>query len=94
MAGAKLGRDKSESFDVVFIGSDEVFNCCQKTTWGYTSQLYGHIPQADRIVSYAGSFGHTTLGLLKKLQVDGEIGQTMKENLSAILFVIRIRMIS
>ena len=71
-------------FDVVFIGSDEVFNCCQKTTWGYTSQLYGHIPQADRIVSYAGSFGHTTLGLLKKLQVDGEIGQTMKENLSAI----------
>ena len=71
-------------FDVVFIGSDEVFNCCQKTTWGYTSQLYGHIPQADRIVSYAGSFGHTTFGLLKKLQVDGEIGQTMKENLSAI----------
>ncbi len=30
MAGAKLGRDKSNHFDVVFIGSDEVFNCCQK----------------------------------------------------------------
>ena len=49
-----LDEIKPNHFDVVFIGSDEVFNCCQKTTWGYTSQLYGHIPQADRIVSYAG----------------------------------------
>ena len=45
-----LDEIKPNHFDVVFIGSDEVFNCCQKTTWGYTSQLYGHIPQADCII--------------------------------------------
>lgn len=80
-----LGLDDSRPshFDIAFIGSDEVFNCCQKSTWGYTLQLYGLIPQADRVVSYAGSFGHTTYEQLLKLGVVGEIGNTMKK-LSAI----------
>ena len=34
--------------DLVVIGSDEVFNCCQATGWGYTLQLYGDIPYAER----------------------------------------------
>lgn len=80
-----LGLDDSSPshFDIVFIGSDEVFNCCQKSIWGYTPQLYGFIPQADRVVSYAGSFGHTTYEQLINAGVADEIGRTMKK-LSAI----------
>ncbi|OUP21239.1 hypothetical protein B5F32_05390 [Parabacteroides distasonis] len=76
-----LGLDNPvpSHFDVVFIGSDEVFNCCQKSTWGYTSQLYGRIPQTERVASYAGSFGHTTYGQLHEVGVVGEIGDTMKK---------------
>lgn len=77
-------NDPSPShFDIVFIGSDEVFNCCQKSIWGYTPQLYGLIPQADKVVSYAGSFGHTTYEQLINTGVADEIGKTMKK-LSAI----------
>lgn len=80
-----LGLDDSSPshFDIAFIGSDEVFNCCQKSIWGYTPQLYGLIPQADRVVSYAGSFGHTTYEQLINAGVADEIGKTMKK-LSAI----------
>ena len=80
-----LGLDDSSPshFDIVFIGSDEVFNCCQKSIWSYTPQLYGFIPQADRVVSYAGSFGHTTYEQLINAGVADEIGRTMRK-LSAI----------
>lgn len=49
-------------FDTVVIGSDEVFNFAQRVPWGFTLQLYGKIPNADKVISYAGSFGHTTIG--------------------------------
>ena len=57
-----LGLDelRPEHYDLAVIGSDEVFNCCQACAWGYTPQLFGRIPQADRVISYAASFGHTT----------------------------------
>ncbi len=76
-----LGLDNPvpSHFDVVFIGSDEVFNCCQKSIWGYTPQLYGRIPQAERVLSYAGSFGHTTYEQLHEVGIAGEIGDTMKK---------------
>lgn len=69
----KCGR----TYDLAVIGSDEVFNCCQTSTWGYTSQLYGCIPQAQEVISYAGSFGHTTLEQLKEHELVDEIGKTM-----------------
>ena len=70
-------------YDLVVIGSDEVFNCCQKARWGYTLQLYGDIPEAKRVISYAGSFGHTQYEQLVERSIDKEIGETMKK-LSAI----------
>lgn len=81
-----LGLDISlpSRFDMVFIGSDEVFNCCQKSSWGYTPQLYGRVPQAGRVVSYAGSFGSTTYQQLIDTEVADEIGYIMKTKLSAI----------
>lgn len=71
-------KRKPSHFDLVVIGSDEVFNCCQPSSWGYTLQLYGSIPNADRVISYAGSFGHTTFEQLQEQNICSEIADTMK----------------
>lgn len=41
------------------IGSDEVFNCLNKSEWGFTSQLFGNVKQADKVITYAASCGFT-----------------------------------
>lgn len=74
-----LGIDENNNiYDLVVIGSDEVFNCCQKTRWGYTTQLYGNITQAKRVISFAGSFGHTQYKQLTEHSIDEEISKYMK----------------
>ena len=50
----------SSSFDLCIIGSDEVFNCLTPSKWGFTSQLFGNIDNADRVITYAASCGATT----------------------------------
>lgn len=65
-------------FDMVVIGSDEVFNFAQHTPWGYTPQLYGQITNADTIISYAGSFGHTTMKNIRDYELQQEISNIMK----------------
>lgn len=45
--------------DYCIIGSDEVFNAAQDAPWGYTSQLFGNVKQANRIITYAASCGAT-----------------------------------
>ena len=78
-----LNEELPKELDLAVIGSDEVFNCCQPSSWGYTLQLYGKVPNAKEVVSYAGSFGHTRYEQLVELKIDKEIGETMK-TLSAI----------
>lgn len=51
---------KSDSYDLCIIGSDEVFNCLSAGTWGFTSQLFGNIPEAKKVITYAASCGSTT----------------------------------
>ena len=46
-------------YDVCVIGSDEVFNCLTPSEWGFTSQLFGNVPQAKKIITYAASCGST-----------------------------------
>lgn len=48
------------NYDYCVIGSDEVFNCSNKTKWGFTSQLFGNIKEAKHIITYAASCGSTT----------------------------------
>lgn len=74
----ELDKPAPKEFDLVVIGSDEVFNCCQPAPWGYTLQLYGKVLNAKKVVSYAGSFGHTRYEQLAQLGIDKEIGETMK----------------
>lgn len=57
----KPGPDR---YDLCVIGSDEVFNCLCGAKWGFTSQLFGHVPQADRVITYAASAGSTCCAML------------------------------
>lgn len=60
--------------DVLVIGSDEVFNCVQNNTnVGFTPELFGEGNKAKKLVSYAASFGNTTLEKLEKYNVKDRI---------------------
>lgn len=50
---------RSLQYDVCVIGSDEVFNCLRAGKWGFTSQLFGNVPQARKVITYAASCGAT-----------------------------------
>ncbi len=70
----------SSPVDVLVIGSDEVFNCVQNNTnVGFSPELFGQKRNAKKIISYAASFGNTTLKKLKKYGVDSEIQAWLKE---------------
>lgn len=66
-------------FDVVIIGSDEVFNFNQNTFYGFSKQLFGDVKNAKKVISYAGSFGTTTIEIIDKCEVREEIVKTMKK---------------
>lgn len=51
---------KSDRYDLCVIGSDEVFNCLSSGSWGFTSQLFGNVPEANEVITYAASCGSTT----------------------------------
>lgn len=59
---------------VLVIGSDEVFNCVQSNTnVGYSRDLFGHGSSARRLVSYAASFGNTTLEKIEQMGIADEL---------------------
>lgn len=64
-------------FDTVVIGSDEVFNFAQRVPWGYTTQLYGRVLNTDKVISYAASFGHTTMADIEHYGVKLEIADAL-----------------
>lgn len=60
--------------DVLVIGSDEVFNCTQSNIEvGFSRQLFGADSRAGKIISYAASFGNTTIDKLNKYQIADEV---------------------
>ena len=61
--------------DAVIIGSDEVFSL----EIGYNPCLYGIGVPCDRIISYAGSFGPTTINDIKKKALDNNIKNGLKQ---------------
>lgn len=63
--------------DVEIIGSDEVFNAVQANTRvGYSRDLFGYGSDAKSVISYAGSFGNTTI---EKIEAFG-IKDSMKND--------------
>ena len=65
------------NYDAVVIGSDEVFNCTTKSSWGFAKTLFGEDLDADLIITYAASCGHTTLKDLDKYGITEEVKKAM-----------------
>ena len=66
-----------QRFDLVVIGSDEVFNATTPSGWGFTTQLFGDVKNADRVVTYAASCGNTTFGKANEYGITSEISKAM-----------------
>lgn len=77
--GVKVGESNASHYDTVVIGSDEVFNCAQKSWFGYSKQLFGAGLNADKVISYAGSFGKTDAEILSRLGISEEISQLLRK---------------
>ena len=66
--------------DCLVIGSDEVFNCIQKNSnVGYSPELFGKNNHAKKLITYAASFGNTTLIKLEKYKKANEDGALLKK---------------
>lgn len=62
--------------DALIIGSDEVFNCLQNAdNVGFSPELFGKNNRAGILLSYAASFGNTTLERLDEYGVSKQIGR-------------------
>lgn len=67
------------ALDVQVIGSDEVFNCFQgNANVGYSPDLFGRSRRAPRLVSYAASFGNTTLARIDDAGLRPEIAADLE----------------
>lgn len=66
--------------DVLVIGSDEVFNCVQNNSnVGFSPELFGVGSNAKKIISYAASFGNTTLEKLEQYKVKDKIAKWLND---------------
>jgi hypothetical protein len=66
--------------DVLVIGSDEVFNCCQSNSnVGYSLELFGKDSRSKRLITYAASFGNTTLSKLESFGIIDEICNLLRK---------------
>lgn len=80
LLGVTNEMNYNPKLDCLVIGSDEVFNCIQKNTnVGYSLELFGKDNKAERLISYAASFGNTTLEKLKFYNKDKEIGEYLNK---------------
>ncbi len=81
-----LNTDKKlkdgEKFDLVIIGSDEVFNCLAPSPWGFSTQLFGDIKNTDKVVTYAASCGSTSYDQVEKIGIVKDLQKALK-NISA-----------
>lgn len=68
-----------KEYDLVVIGSDEVFNFNQHTPYGFSKQLYGDVKNSKKVISYAGSFGTTTLEVIDRYGVREKMTQALSK---------------
>lgn len=70
----------SPELDLLVIGSDEVFNCVQNNTnIGFSPELFGQNNHAKRVITYAASFGNTTVEKLKKYHVESKVADWLRK---------------
>ena len=65
---------ETNDLNLLVIGSDEVFNCVQDNpNVGFSLDLFGANCESKKLISYAASFGNTTLEKLIKYKKDKKI---------------------
>lgn len=70
----------SPKVDVLVIGSDEVFNCTQNNeNVGYSKELFGYNNNANKLLSYAASFGSTNMEKIDKYELGSELSTLLSE---------------
>lgn len=78
--GLSTKRNYRTPVDTLVIGSDEVFNCLQTNIdVGYSKELFGYGANAKKIITYAASFGNTTLEGLKEAGIAEEVRQMLSK---------------
>ncbi|MBO5348485.1 MAG: polysaccharide pyruvyl transferase family protein [Clostridia bacterium] len=66
--------------DTLVIGSDEVFNCIQSNkNVGYSLELFGKDNNAKKVITYAASFGNTTIAKLEEHNKKEEIADLLNK---------------
>lgn len=79
LLGVTNEMNYNPQLDCLVIGSDEVFNCIQKNTnVGYSLELFGKNNRAKRLITYAASFGNTTMEKLERFGKTEEIGNYLR----------------
>lgn len=74
LLGVSSEMNYTPELDLLVIGSDEVFNCVQSNAnVGFSPELFGQDHQAKKLISYAGSFGNTTLEKLEKYHIKRQV---------------------
>ena len=78
--GVALEKQYRTKVDVLVIGSDEVFNCLQTNPdVGYSLELFGKNNRAKKLISYAASFGDTTVERINQYGFTDEISYYLKQ---------------
>lgn len=70
---------RPNDIDYLIIGSDEVFNCMQGYPVGFSRELFGNHYDDVSVLSYAASFGFTTLDLINKYGIKDELSCLLKK---------------
>ncbi len=72
--GISYRRNTGKKVDAVIIGSDEVFNCLQAGfNVGFSPMLFGQNLNADKVLSYAASFGYTDITGIRKYGLQSKL---------------------
>lgn len=80
LLGVTEERNYNPELDLLVIGSDEVFNCLQPSPHvGYAKELFGFENHAQKVISYAASFGNTKADGLKKYGIYDEVKSLLNE---------------
>lgn len=73
-------KNYNPKLDTLVIGSDEVFNCIQSNpNVGYSLELFGKNNNANKVITYAASFGNTTIDKIEKYNKSEELASLLKK---------------
>lgn len=74
LLGVTKEKNYKPELDALVIGSDEVFNCLQANPdVGYSKELFGYDNRAQKLCTYAASFGNTTEDRLRDYGIYDEV---------------------